>query len=67
MNISIPLEKGELTAEIKGGELIGYKAPTITDINENPDKCLRFMLSIVEAIKVQRELGRSGEIGLTNT
>ena len=56
MNISVSLgEDRELFAEIKEGELIGIKEPTIPDINEYPDACLRFMQLIVDAIKTFHE------------
>jgi len=55
MLITVKCGDKELTADVRGGELMGYRGPNITDINADLQGCLTFMFELVKTIKEQKE------------
>lgn len=56
MLITTKCGEKELTADVREGELMGYRGPSISDINTDPQACLSFMYQLVKTIKEQKEI-----------
>ena len=56
MLITVRCRYIKLTADVREGELMGYKGPNIADINRDPQSCLAFMYELVKTLKEQKEM-----------